>query len=390
MKAIILVIDSFGIGEMPDAESYGDAGSNTAFHVCEAVPGAKWANLQRLGLGNASSILGRLLPGCGPVDTPLASYGVMAERSPGKDTTTGHWELAGVVLKKPFTTFPPDYPSFPSELIAAFEDRIHRKVIGNRAASGTVIIQELGPEHLQTGRPIVYTSGDSVCQIAAHEKIIPENQLYDMCAVARELCDPYHVGRVIARPFEGGPTAFTRTEGRRDFSLPPPHATILDHLQNHGVETIGIGKIGDIFCEIGLTKSYHDKGNVACLERSVEVINENTDSHRLIFVNLVDSDMIYGHRRDARGYLEAVARIDSALPGILDALATGDVAVVTADHGCDPTFRGTDHTREHVPLLWYQKDRRVENLGVRSQFSDVAQSLATEFGASPMANGEAI
>ena len=390
MRAIILVIDSFGIGELPDAGLYGDIGANTALHICESIPGPKWPNLRNLGLGNAATLLGIELPGCEAIERPSASYGVMKERSPGKDTTTGHWELAGVVLEKAFTTFPSEYPSFPSELINEFERRIGRKTLGNCAASGTVIIQDLGQEHIRTGNPIVYTSSDSVFQIAAHEEVISIDELYSMCEVARELCDQYQVGRVIARPFAGEAGAFVRTERRKDFSILPPSVTLLDHLQDNGVETIGVGKIGDIFCERGLTKSFHDRGNGACLERSVAVLREEIATNQLVFVNLVDTDMVYGHRRDVQGYFDSVSRIDSAIPKILESLDTGDIAVFTADHGCDPTFHGTDHTREHVPLLWYQKGKSAENVGIREQFADIAQSLAQFFGAPAMLNGKVI
>ncbi|MBT3274662.1 MAG: phosphopentomutase, partial [Spirochaetales bacterium] len=377
MRAVLLIIDSFGIGEMPDAGRYGDSGANTALHICEQVPGAKWTNLQRLGLGNASMILGNKLPGCGAVEMPAASFGVMAERSPGKDTTTGHWELTGVVLKKAFPTFPPEYPSFPKSLLSEFEDRISRQTLGNCAASGTAIIQELGEEHLRTGSPIVYTSGDSVFQIAAHEEIIPIDQLYEMCDIARELCDPYQVARVIARPFVGSAEGFTRTERRKDFSMPPPHPTLLNHLQEGDVETIGIGKIGDIFCEQGLDVSHHDKGNTACLNRTSEVLDNKSEKSTFIFVNLVDTDMTYGHRRDPEGYCRAVEEIDGYLPKIINQLDDEDILIVSADHGCDPTFKGTDHTREYVPLLWFSKSEPSNSLGVREQFCDVTQTLCT-------------
>lgn len=383
----MLVIDSFGIGEMPDAAEYGDTGANTALHICEAIAGDKWPHLRSLGLGNASVLLGRDLPGCEAVPRPLASYGVMAEKSPGKDTTTGHWEMAGIVLDDPFPTFPPEYPSFPGKLLDAFTEKIGRAVIGNIAASGTVIIQDLGDKHVETGSPIVYTSSDSVFQIAAHEEVIPVDELYSICETARELCNPYQIGRVIARPFVGESGDYTRTEGRRDFSMPPVDETILDRLMQSGVETVGIGKIGDIFCERGLERSYHDRGNRACLARILAVLSEHSRGNQFIFVNLVDTDMIYGHRRDPKGYLDAVSDIDDAIPGIMDALDDGDILAITADHGCDPTFRGSDHTREYVPLLWYVPGIRSVNFGVRSQFCDLSQSLAKAFGAIGMRNG---
>ena len=388
MKITLLVIDSFGIGELPDAAAYGDTGANTALHICEQIPGGKWPNLKRLGLGNASKILGPDLPGCEAVAEPLASYGVMAERSPGKDTTTGHWELSGLVLDKPFPTFPPEYPSFPAELIKAFEIRTGRGVLGNCAASGTVIIQELGNEHRATGKPIVYTSSDSVFQIAAHEEVIGVEELYRICKIARELCDEYQIARVIARPFAGSSGAYTRTEGRRDFSLPPVGKTVLDLLSEHGVQTVGVGKIGDIFGEQGIELSYHDKGNAACLARTLALLKEDGGRDRFIFINLVDTDMIYGHRRDVAGYMKAVSAIDAALPGLMKATEDDDVLVISADHGCDPTFTGTDHTREYVPLLWYAPGRVPANLGIRKQFCDVARTVCDAYGLEERTAGE--
>lgn len=388
MRVTILVIDSFGIGEAPDADRYGDEGSNTALHICERIPGDKWPTLARLGLGNASLLLGNPLPGCPAAQAPAASYGVMVERSPGKDTTTGHWELAGIELARPFHTFPPDPPSFPAELLASFEREIGCGTLGNRAASGTVIIEELGEEHLRTHFPIVYTSSDSVFQIAAHEEVIPPPELYRMCAIARRLCDPYQVGRVIARPFVGRPGSFTRTPGRRDFSIALPERSLLDYLNEAGVKTIGVGKIGDIFNEQGILESHHDKGNPACLDRTVELLRRPASpGGELIFVNLVDTDMVYGHRRDVRGYFDAVSGIDAKLGEMLTLLAPGDLLVVSADHGCDPTYRGSDHTREHVPLLVYRAGHRGMSLGVRQGFSDLARTVAELFGASGPSRG---
>ena len=388
MKITLLVIDSFGIGELPDAAAYGDTGANTALHICERIPGGKWPNLKRLGLGNASKILGPDLPGCEAVAEPLASYGVMAERSPGKDTTTGHWELSGLVLDKPFPTFPPEYPSFPAELIEAFETLTGRGVLGNCAASGTAIIQDLGNEHRATGKPIVYTSSDSVFQIAAHEEVIGIEELYRICEIARRLCDDYRIARVIARPFIGSEGHYTRTERRRDFSLPPVGKTVLDLLSAHGVQTVGVGKVGDIFGEQGIELSYHDKGNAACLARTLALLEEKSGRDRFIFVNLVDTDMIYGHRRDVAGYMKAVSAIDATLPGLMKAMEDGDVLVISADHGCDPTFTGTDHTREYVPLLWYAPSRVPVKLGIRRQFCDVAWTVCAAFGLEERTAGE--
>jgi phosphopentomutase len=381
MRAIILVIDSFGIGELPDADKYGDKGSNTALHISQnAVGGADWPNLQKLGLGNASMVLGNTLKGCPPADNPAASFGVMAEASPGKDTTTGHWEIAGIVLDKAFPVFPPEYPSFPSELVKAFEKETGRKIIGNKAASGTVIIEELGAEHMETGALICYTSADSVFQIAAHEDIVPIEELYRICDITRKLCDPYMVGRIIARPFEGKPGAFVRTSRRHDYSIALPEATVLDHLQKNSVKTTAVGKIGDIFNQQGIDNSWPDKGNPACISRTLELVKAGGKDNELLFVNLVDTDMVYGHRRDVQGYHDAVKAVDESLPELMESMNEGDLLIITADHGCDPSFKGTDHTREYVPLLSYKKGGEGKNLGIRSSFTDLSQSLTAFFG----------
>ena len=388
MRATVLVIDSFGIGALPDADKYGDAGSNTALHISEKVSGgADWPNLMKMGLGNASKLLGSELKGCPPVPEPSASWGVMNEQSPGKDTTTGHWELAGIVLEKAFPVFPAEYPSFPKELTDAFEKETGRKIIGNKAASGTAIIDELGEEHMKTGSLICYTSADSVFQIAAHEEIVPVEELYSICETARRLCDPYMVGRIIARPFEGKPGSFTRTSRRHDYSIALPEESILDHFKANGVKTTAVGKIGDIFNGQGIDKSWPDKGNPACLERTVKLLSDKTDGKEFVFVNLVDTDMIYGHRRDVQGYHDAVKAVDERLPEITGLMAEGDLLVITADHGCDPSFRGTDHTREYVPLLYFIKGRKAVNLGIRSSFTDLAQSLTRFFNAERFKRG---
>ena len=388
MRATVVVIDSFGIGAAPDADAYGDEGSNTALNICRSIPGEKWPVLRRLGLGNASEVLGNPLPGCGSVDAPEGAFGVMRERSPGKDTTTGHWEIAGIVLDRPFETFDPEYPSFPGKLIEELTRSTGREILGNRAASGTAIIEELGREHVETGKPIVYTSSDSVFQIAAHEEVIPVSELYGICRIARELCDRYRVARVIARPFVGTDGEYVRTGNRRDFSIDLPGPSVLELLKDHGVRTIGVGKIGDIFNEQGLTESLHDKGNAACIERTRSILETAPKGREFVFVNLVDTDMVYGHRRDVRGYFEAVSVVDAAIGELLDLLGTEDLFIVTADHGCDPTFRGTDHTREYVPLLAWGNGLAGVNLGIRESFADIAQSLAKFFGLSPIASGK--
>lgn len=387
MRALLIVIDSFGIGALPDAHLYGDEGANTALHICEEVDPVRWYILRKLGFGNCAEQAGHILPGCEPVVAPLASYGAMVEVSQGKDTTTGHWEMAGVVLAEPFQTFPLQQPSFPVELLNAFRDRTGYEVLGNKGASGTVIIDELGELHMAGKGLIVYTSADSVLQIAAHEQVIPVGELYRVCEVTRELADPYRIGRVIARPFIGVPGRFKRTSARKDFSMVPPHDTILDVLQKNGVETIAIGKIGDIFCERGIDMSYHDSGNVACLERLVSLLESTPEEDQFMFVNLVDTDMHFGHRRDIKGYHDAVAKIDQVLDRIMNLMSGDDMLIITADHGCDPGFKGSDHTREYVPLLVYSKGRPSQNLGVRASFSDVGQSLATLFSVPGMSNG---
>ncbi len=389
MRATVLVIDSFGIGELPDADKYGDSGSNTALHISQNVSGgANWPNLQKLGLGNASMLLGNELTGCPAVESPAASFGVMKEASPGKDTTTGHWELAGILLDTAFPVFPAEYPSFPAELAAEFERETGRKIIGNKAASGTAIIEELGEEHMKTGALICYTSADSVFQIAAHEEIVPVEELYRICDIARRLCDPYMVGRVIARPFIGEPGSFTRTSRRHDYSIDLPEESVMDHLRNNDVRTVAVGKIGDIFNQRGIDKSWPDKGNPACIDRTIALLSEKQNGNEFIFVNLVDTDMVYGHRRDVQGYHDAVMAIDDKLPEIIELMDDGDLLAITADHGCDPTYKGTDHTREHVPLLYFIKGKTGSDLGVRDSFTDLAQNIAAFFGIPPFKRGK--
>lgn len=388
MRTLLIIIDSFGVGALPDAALYGDEGANTALHICAAMESVRWPNLQKLGLGNCSALLGHKLPGCESVQRPMASYGVMAEVSSGKDTTTGHWELAGVLLENPFQTFPLSYPSFPAELVQSFQEQTGYKVLGNKGGSGTAIIEELGRAHLDGKGIIIYTSADSVFQIAAHEEVIPLDELYRICEITRKLCDPYRVGRVIARPFIGEPGNFIRTAFRRDFSMLPPGDTIFNVLQNNGVETVAIGKIGDIFCEQGIDLSYHDSGNDACLERLVSCLRASAKEKQFVFINLVDTDMLYGHRRDVRGYHDAVERIDTRLGEIIELMAEEDVLLITADHGCDPSFKGSDHTREYVPLLCYSKQQAATNLGIRGCFCDMAQSLASYFNVPAMENGK--
>ena len=389
------MIDSFGIGYLPDASEYGDTGANTAAGIGEALGGVHWPNIQAMGLGNAAALVGRGIPGCPPLTETRARFGAMRERSPGKDTTTGHWEMAGIELEKAFPVFPGDYPSFPDALIRYFMARTGVPgVLGNKAASGTAIIEELGPEHLATRKPICYTSADSVFQIAAHNDVYPVPELYRLSKVAREICDTYNVGRVIARPFEGFPGAFKRTGDRHDWSIDLPGKSLLDHLQEGAVETVAVGKIGSIFNEQGIDVSHHDAGNPACLARTLALAREFSPRDRFVFVNLVDTDMIYGHRRDPRGYHDAVAGIDAALPELEGELEDGDILVLTGDHGCDPTFRGTDHTREHVPVLFRiigKAPRAAEenSVGIRDSFADLSASIQVAFGKVPAGAGRA-
>lgn len=370
-RVIVLVLDSAGIGELPDAHKYGDQGSSTIPHTAEAVGGLRLPTLQRLGLGNIVPIRG--VPA---VLSPLAAYGKMAEASPGKDTTTGHWELMGVVLDRPFPTYP---HGFPQEIITAFEQAIGRRVLGNKPASGTEIIKELGEEHLRTGFPIVYTSADSVFQIAAHEEVIPVEELYEMCRIARRLLVGEHaVSRVIARPFVGRPPHFVRTDRRRDFSLEPPAQTVLDVACDAGMEVVGIGKIEDIFAGRGITRAVHIHDDMDGLDKLQEVMREVLAG--LIFANVVDLDTKYGHRNDPKGYAEQLERIDGRLPQILEAVGEGDLFLLTADHGNDPTTPSTDHSREYVPVLAYGPGVRPVLLGVRKTFADVGATVAEALG----------
>lgn len=371
-RVILIVLDSVGIGALPDAGAYGDAGSNTLVNIARVVGGLKLPHLERLGLGNIAGIKG--VP---PQDSPAGAYGKMAERSAGKDTTTGHWELSGVILEKPFPVYP---QGFPTEIIKSFEESIGRKTLGNKAASGTAIIEELGEEHMKTGYPIVYTSADSVFQIAAHEEIIPLEELYGMCRLARKLLTGEHaVGRVIARPFVGSPGSFQRTANRHDFSLKPPGDTILDLLDSSGCRVQAVGKIEDIFAGQGITEAVHTSGNQDGMEKTLELMRRPGGG--FVFANLVDFDMLYGHRNNPQGYAGALEEFDRRLPDFLAALRDDDMLIITADHGCDPTTSSTDHSREYVPLLVYGRLLRSGvNLGIRETFSDIAATLAEIFG----------
>jgi len=377
-RVFLIVLDSCGCGALEDAAQYGDAGANTLAGVARAVGGLRLPAFERLGLGNIVEILG--VP---PSGSPGAAYGKMREASKGKDTTTGHWEIAGLWLDRPFPVFT---NGFPEEILEPFRKATGRGVLGNKAASGTEIIEELGPRHLETGDLIVYTSADSVFQVAAHEEKVPLEELYAACEAARKILDRYGVGRVIARPFVGSPGAFKRTYNRKDYSMPPPEPTVLDSLQAIGVPTIGIGKIGDIFCHKGLSEEIHTEGNTDGLRRTLEAAR--SVDRGLVFVNLVDFDMLYGHRNDPKGYARALTEVDAWLPVFEAALRSQDLAILTADHGNDPTFPGTDHTREYVPLLALGPGVRPVPLGVRQTFADVAATVAEAFGARPPAHGQ--
>jgi len=379
-RVVLIVLDSCGVGELPDAFKYGDQGSNTLVNTAKAVGELHLPNLQRLGLGNIASI-----SGVESQKEPLASYGKMAEVSPGKDSTSGHWEMTGVILKTPFPVYP---QGFPEELIKRFEKAIGTEVLGNKPASGTEIIKELGEEHLRTGKPIVYTSADSVFQIAAHEEKIPVPRLYEICQIARELLTGENrVARVIARPFVGKPGSFKRTDRRKDFSLPPPERTILDILREKKVKIIGIGKINDLFAGRGIARSIHTIDNLDAMDKLVQTMNEEKEG--LIFINLVDFDMVWGHRNDIQGFAKGLEDFDRRLKEVLGLLQIHDVLIITADHGCDPTTTSTDHSREYVPLLVRGEIlRKGVDLGTRRSFSDVSATLADIFKIQGTGKGE--
>ena len=367
-----MVLDSVGIGKMPDAPAWGDAGADTLGHILAARP-VYLPNLQRMGLGNI-----RELPDLAAVAKPSGAFGRCALRSNGKDTTTGHWEIAGIVLEKAFPTYP---NGFPPEIIDKFVQKTKVPgILGNKPASGTEVIYELGSEHIETGKPIVYTSADSVFQIAAHEDVIPIKKLYEICETAREILDGEHkVGRVIARPFVGEEGNFQRTENRHDYAVPPPPDNLLVALQQKGFDVVCIGKIASIYDSAGVTADLPAKNNDQSINQTLKALEQ--DSRGLIFSNLVDFDMLYGHRRDVEGYARALEHFDSRLPEIAGSLKDNDFLIITADHGNDPGFRGSDHTREYVPLLVYGKNAQPGvNLGTRESLADIGQTIAENFG----------
>ncbi len=370
-RFVILVADSVGAGALPDAEAYGDAGSNTLGNLARAVGGLSLPVLGGMGLGNVTPIAG--VP---PVARPSASWGRMAERSPGKDTITGHWEMMGVVLDAPLALFP---GGFPREVLDPWMAATGvGGVLGNRVSSGTVILEELGEEHRRTGWPIVYTSADSVFQVAAHTDVVPVETLHAWCREARRILDPWRVARVIARPFTGGPGAYRRTYDRKDFPLPAPRPTVLERLASAGIPVVGVGKIGDIFDRRGIAEDVHTEGNADGLRRTAGILRRM--DRGLLFVNLVDFDMQYGHRNDVAGYARALEEMDRALPELLGALGEGDVLAFTADHGCDPTTPSTDHSREYVPLLVRVPGRAGVALGTRGSFADLGATVSAYFG----------
>lgn len=373
----MIVLDSVGIGELPDAALYEDQGSNTLGNIAATVP-LNIPTLAAMGLSRLVTLTSA------PASAPTAAYGRMVERSPGKDSVTGHWELMGVILDRAFPTFP---NSFPSELIAEFEARIGRKSIGNVVASGTAIIDELGPEHVETGYPIVYTSADSVFQIAAHEGIVPVSTLYEWCEAAYDLCvKRMGLGRVIARPFIGLPGSFQRTANRHDYAMPPIAETLLDRLVANGHQVTSVGKVSDLFAGRGISSSNPTKSDADGVD-TIEALMANQE-RGLIFANLVDFDAVYGHRNDTPGYAANLERFDSRLGGLLSKLRSGDLLVITADHGNDPTTPSTDHSREHVPVL-VQGPGVIAgvDLGTRTTFADLGQTLAENFGVGALAHG---
>lgn len=377
---ILIILDGVGIGELPDAEKYGDIGSNTLGNLSSFLGGLDLPNLKKLGLGNIKKMFGY-----GSVSSPLASYGKMKEISTGKDSTSGHWEISGLVVDYNFPVYP---NGFPEELMEKFlEENNLNGYLANRPASGTQIIDEFGSDHLETGYPIVYTSADSVFQIAAHEAIIPLEKLYEICEITRNsVCVGEHgVGRIIARPFIGDPGRFERTTNRRDFSLDPHAPTILDILYENKINTIGIGKVNDLFNFRGISTKIKTKSNIEGINEIIS--NIKSEENSLIFANLVDFDVYYGHRNDPIGFHEALVEFDSNLPDIIENMDETDQLIITADHGNDPTSTSTDHSREYVPLLYYVPNQSSTNLGIRNTFSDVGKTVADFFKVSNSLNG---
>ncbi|MEH6853633.1 phosphopentomutase [Priestia megaterium] len=380
-RVFLIVMDSVGIGESPDAEKYNDKGADTFGHIAEHCNGLHMPNMAKLGLSNI-----REIKGIGKAEKPLAYYTKMQEASAGKDTMTGHWEIMGLNIDTPFNVFS---DGFPEELISQLEEKTGRKIIGNKPASGTEILDELGKQHMETGDLIVYTSADSVLQIAAHEEIVPIDELYKICEIARELTldDPYMIGRVIARPFLGEPGNFTRTSNRHDYALKPFGRTVMNELKDNDIDVIAIGKISDIYDGEGVTKSLRTKSNMDGMDKLVDTLN--MDFTGLSFLNLVDFDALYGHRRDPQGYGQALEEYDARLEEVFDLLKEDDLLIITADHGNDPVHHGTDHTREYVPLLVYNKGMQEgKELSIRQTFADIGATVAENFGVAMPKHGK--
>lgn len=401
-RAFIIMLDSFGLGATADAEKYGDKGADTLRHIAEYcyqgkadAPGVRSGalhlpNLTRLGLNGAAKISqGEFVPGLDPNVKIEGAYGCAAEKSLGKDTQSGHWEMAGVPVLFDWGYFKPDYPSFPAELLDELMKRANVPgFLGNKHASGTHILEELGEEHQKTGKPIVYTSADSVFQIAAHEETFGLDRLYEICEITRKLVDEYNIGRVIARPFLGKPGQYYRTGNRHDYATPPPEPTLLDFVAKAGGEVIAIGKVADIYANQGVTKMVKADGNKALFHAFIQEAKTAPDQS-LVFVNLVDFDMVYGHRRDVIGYAKALEDFDSWLPAFEKELRPGDMVVITADHGCDPTAQGSDHTREHVPVIAFGPAVTAGPVGKRETFADIGQSIAKHLGLPALKYGAA-
>ncbi len=390
-RVIILMLDSFGIGGAPDAAKFGDEGANTLGHIAAAVNGLEVPNMAALGLGTAAfeasgtkpNIIGKAQINIG------AKYGHMREISHGKDTSSGHWEMAGVPVLFEWGYFKKDYPSFPESLIKNIVRRGKISgILGNEAASGTEIIERLGEEHIKSGKPIFYTSADSVLQIAAHEKYFGLQRLYDLCQIAFEEVKPYNIARIIARPFEGEKKGeFKRTKNRHDYSVMPPAPTVLDALKNAGGNVIAIGKINDIYAGCGITEVLKASGLEELWNVTLEAVKSAPD-RSIVFTNFVDFDMMWGHRRDVKGYAQGLEYFDKRLPELADILQPDDLVFITADHGCDPTYKGTDHTREQVPVLMFGLNVKAENIGRRDTYADIAQTIAAYFGLNKMPYGE--
>ena len=374
-RVTVIVLDGVGIGAAPDAADYGDEGSNSIGNVAKVLNGIDLSNMGKIGIGNVEDI-----EGVPPTENPSGGYGKMKPKSAGKDTTQGHWEMMGIYLPEPSPTYP---DGFPDEIMNEFERRIGRKTLANRPASGTEIIKELGEEHIKTGKPIVYTSADSVFQIAAHEDVIPVPELYEICKVAREILKGEHaVGRVIARPFVGtSPENFKRTDNRRDFSKEPESDTVLDKCFAAGLDVWSVGKIDDIFVHRGITRKNHTLSNKDSIQATIDILEE--PFHGLLFVNLIEFDMIYGHRNDPQGYYQALKAFDDTIPEISKRLSDEDVVIVSSDHGVDPTTKSTDHSREYVPLMVFGPGIGGVDLGIRETFADVGATITENFDLEP-------